>query len=250
MQSTQDLLTVSVPRPLPQARVDLPVETNIRILNYGAKLYIDARQGTVVGQLVSPEILQKICNTLRFSYGRAAVSVGQPRTPGLLILPNAPFQLLEIGREDEDWRVKVRDTGQSRRLRFADAQDAQLMADLVQRYILVQLDNHSDLWRVDSPRIFCEVEPFKTQDGISAHCRYHVTVIPIQDVGLGIVIHISTSFFTTDTVADFFRLGLPSAERDRLRKRFERLSLRQEEQRGTLLYDLGRSQRRCYFDSF
>jgi hypothetical protein len=231
-------------------RVKPAIEANVRIFNYGTELFIDARRAVVTGHFISPEILQKTCNSLRFSHGKAAVPINQADAPELFILPASPFEPLEVKREDEDWQVVVSDTGQIRRLRFESAKDAWLMADLVQRYILVQLDKRSDLWQVDSPRIFCDAEPFQVEDGICAYRRYHVSVIPIEDEGLGVITHISTSFFTTDTVADFFRTDLPDAERQSLRKHFKRLTQRQEEQKGTLLYDLGRSQRKCYFDSF
>jgi hypothetical protein len=250
MQSTKDLRTVSISRPLSQASVKSTVETNIRIFNYGTELFIDARRASVTGHFISPKILQKICNSLRFSHGKVAVLVNQAGVPELLILSASPFESLEVKNEDEDWRVIVSDTGQVRRLQFESVKDVWLMADLVQRHLLVQLDKRSDLWRVDSPRIFCDDEPFQVEDGICAYRRYHISVIPVEGKGLGVVTHISTSFFTADTVADFFRTDLPDTERHSLRKRFERLTLRQAEQKGTLLYDLGRSQRKCYFDRF
>lgn len=239
---------MSISRPLSQARVKPAIETNVRIFNYGTELFIDARRATVTGHFISPKILQKTCNFLRFRYGIAAVPTSQDGKPELLILLDVPFSPIEA--KGEDWQVIVRDTGQVRRLRFENAEDAWLMADLVQRYILIQLDKRPGLWRLDSPRIVCEAEPFQVEDGICAYRRYHISVIPIEGEGLGVVTHASTSFYTADTVADFFRTDLPDTERQPLCERFERLTQRQEEQKGTLLYDLGRSQHKCYFDSF
>ena len=201
----------------------------------------------MTGHFISPKILQKACNSLRFRHGMAAIPINQ-EIPELLILPASLFGSLEV--KGEDWQILVDDMGRTRRLRFEDAEEALLMADLVQRYILVQLDKRHDLWRVDSPRIFCEAKHFQAEDGICAYRRYHISVVPIEGAGLGVITHISTSFFTTDTVADFFRTDLPDVERQLLRRRFERLTQRQDEQKGTLLYDLGRSQHKCYFESF
>lgn len=178
MRSTEDLRTVPISRPLPQARVKPAIEANVRIFNYGTDLFIDARRAIVTGHFISPKILQKTCNSLRFSHRMAAVPVNQADVPELLILPISPFESLEVKREDEDWQVIGSDTGQIRRLRFENAEDVWSMADLVQRYILVQLDKRHDLWRVDSPRIFCEAKHFQAEDGICAYRRYHISVVP------------------------------------------------------------------------
>ncbi|MFQ5884726.1 MAG: hypothetical protein ACE5IO_06465 [Thermoplasmata archaeon] len=69
-------------------------------------------------------------------------------------------------------------------------------------------------------------------------------MIPIQGIGLGVITHVGTAFFTKLTVADYF-LGDSSAQ-----ERFELLSQRQKGAKGTLLYDLGASKHKCYFEEF
>jgi hypothetical protein len=107
------------------------------------------------------------------------------------------------------------------------------------------------MWRLNSNRIWYQPDPFNVAGDIAAYRRYEITGIAIDGIGVGLIVDISTTSFTTSTVADFFREDLPEEERKQLRQCFERLSARQQEQKGTLLYDLGTGKRsKCYFDSF
>ena len=102
----------------------------------------------------------------------------------------------------------------------------------------------------DSPRIFQATRPFKTVRNIDAYRRFEVSAIPIEGVGVGISVEISTAFFTHNTIADIFRDDIPDHEQQRRQEDFESLSQRQRGQKGTLLYDLENKQRKCYFDKF
>ena len=85
-------------------------------------------------------------------------------------------------------------------------------------------------------------------DGIAAYRRYEISSISIEEVGIGLVVDVSTAFFTIPTVADFFEDS--SLGKKWRPKRFEVLSHRQTGQKATLLYDLGRNKVKCYFDGF
>ena len=128
--------------------------------------------------------------------------------------------------------------------------DATLLAQLIERYLLIQIKRRLKMQTVDSPRIFQATRPFKTCEGIDVYRRFEISALPIQGVGVGISVEISTAFFTHCTVADVFRDDIPDYEQQRRQEDFESLSQRQRGQKGTLLYDLENKQRKCYFDKF
>lgn len=70
----------------------------------------------------------------------------------------------------------------------------------------------------------------------------------IEDVGVGVASDVGTAFFTTATLANFFDVTVAADERQRRRALFADLTGRQEGQKGTLLYDNGRSRIKCYFE--
>jgi hypothetical protein len=62
--------------------------------------------------------------------------------------------------EEDNWRLEVRDTGQSRRLHFKNAEDQTLMAQLLERCLMAQIARRTRLWRLDSNRIWYQPDPF------------------------------------------------------------------------------------------
>lgn len=112
--------------------------------------------------------------------------------------------------------------------------------------MLGALGRRSDLWTLDSPRIWYERQPFRTERGISAYRRYVVSGIFIEDVGVGIVVDAGTAFFTTEPVSYYFDPAVPPAERERRACEFQALTGRQAGQKGTLVYDTGRRRVKCY----
>ncbi len=112
------------------------------------------------------------------------------------------------------------------------------------------LEHHTKLWKLDGYRVWYEPTPFQTAEDIAAYQRFEISSIAIEGVGIGIIVDISTAFFTVPTVADFFRESLSKAEKERLREQFEHLSARKSGLKGTLLYNFERGHYTCYFDSF
>jgi len=223
------------------------IETNIRIVGYGEQLHLDVRRVQMHMSDTAPDLPEKVCRSLRFRDGLAAVSHLSNGVPQLFVLSRCP--LSESVLEGDDWRVELADVGQTR-LYVNEPRNAGLVARLIERHLLVQLGQHTDLWTLDSPRIWYEAEPFMVKDGIAATRRFHISVMPIKDEGLGVVTYVSTAFFTVDTVADFFDESLPPDVREQRQWRFEELSMRRRGQKGTLLYDLRRSCHKCYFEEF
>ena len=216
-------------------------ETNIRIVEPGVGLKLEVRICELTGQDLAPKTFERACDILR-SRGLAAVPFGSEI---LLLAPNLdkPAAL-----EDDDWRAEVRDSGRSRVLEFANLADAPLMAQLIERRLLVVAACQPNWWKLDSARIWYENKPSDQKDGIAAYRRYELSSVVLEGVGIGIVVDIGTAFFTTTSVADFFRADVSKDEQERSRRRFDRLSLRQKEQKATLLYDCGKFKSKCYFD--
>ena len=221
------------------------IETNIRLVAPGANLYLDTRCVQVAGQNLSSDLLQRACNGFR-RRGGAAVPCSEGSE--LFVVsrqPIAPFSL-----QEHDWRLEVEDTGRARRLQFEELEHSALLAQLIERCLLIEVKQRTNLWTLDSPRIWYEAAPFRTMGDIAAYRRFELSAIPIESVGVGVVVEVSTAFFSTFTVADFFPRGASQYERDRLQKRFECLSERQRGQKGTLLYNTGQNKIKCYFDEF
>ena len=220
------------------------LETNIRIVEPGKSLYLSTRCAKIRTQDSSPKILEKVCNRLA---SRNLAAVYCPIRKQILVFTQGRIPFIEV--KEENWIIQVEDGGETRKLQFSHSEnDAALLAKLIERYILIQIKRRLKMQTVDSPRIFQETEPFETIKGIDVHRRFEVSAIAIEGVGVGISVDVSMAFFTHKTIADFFRYDVPSHEQQRLQEDFEFLSQRQDDQKGTLLYDLGNNRTKCYFD--
>ena len=220
------------------------IETNNRIVEPGEYLYLWTRCAKITTQNYSPKMIEKVCNKLA---SRNLAAVYCPIRKQILVLTQRRVPSIEV--KEENWIIRIEDGGSNKRLQFSHSEnDASLLAQLIERHILIKIKHRLKMQTVDSPRIFQEIKPFKTVKGIDVHRRYEVSAIAIEDEGVGISVDISRSFFTHKTIAEVFRCDLPSHEQQRLREEFESLSQRQYGQKGTLLYDLGNRQMKCYFD--
>jgi hypothetical protein len=112
------------------------------------------------------------------------------------------------------------------------------------------LQRQTDMWTLDSPRIWYEPEPFRTEQGINGFRRFRISGLALHEEGLGIVSHVETGFFTVRTVGEFFDETLPADESEARLSLFNILSRRQAGHKGTLLYDLRRTRHKCYFVEF
>jgi hypothetical protein len=224
------------------------IETNIHLIKGGIAFYLDTRLAKVRSQDKSPDIFEKVCSALAKRHGLAAVPASIANERQLLVVSLSSVPALQLS--GDDWLAEVIDAGNGPRLFFSTPENQSQMAQLVERSLIIVIRRQTKLWNLESNRIWYETTPFVEAEDINAFRRYHFSVIPIDDVGLGLVIHISTAFFTNRTVADYFcKNGGTSSQKD-WRKRFEFLSQRQKEQKGTLLYDTGKSKHKCYFEEF
>ncbi len=222
------------------------LETNIRIIEPGVNLCFDARVAKVVTQDLSPNLLQKACSVLRQRHALAAV-INSDKV-SLLVATKAPVPKVVV--QDNDWHLEVTDSGYTRQLRFADFHARNLLAQLLERAMTSRLEHHTRLWKLDGYRIWYEPTPFRTAGDVNAYQRFEISSIAIDGVGIGMIVDISTAFFTVQTIADFFRERSSKAEMEWHKDQFEYLSARKSGRKGTLLYDFGKGKHRCYFDSF
>src|SRR5712692_10596082 len=111
------------------------IETNIRIVEPGVNLRLHARCAEVVTQDLSHDLLQRACGNLQKRYGLAAVVA--PDKSSVLVATSGPVPKMVV--QADDWRLEVKDTGTTRELCFAELDEAQLFAQLLERCLLAQL---------------------------------------------------------------------------------------------------------------
>ena len=219
-------------------------ETNIRIVEPGNDLYLWTRCAKITTQNYSPKILEKVCSKLE---GRNLAAAYCPKRKQILVFTHGRIPFVKV--EEGNWLIQVEDGGKKQRLQFSQSgNDASLLAQLIERHILIQIKRRLKMPTVDGTRIFQETKPFKTVEGFDVHRQFKVSAIAMEDIGVGISVDVSMAFFTHKTVADVFRCDIPNHEQKRLQEDFESLSHRKYGRKGTLLYDLGNNQMKCYFE--
>lgn len=222
------------------------LETSIRIVEPGSALMVWVRRADVAGPHLAPGLLHKACGTLAYKHGLAACPSGG-ETACLLIATREPIPTIRM--REEEWELTISDAGgQAKPLTLDDAEGQRCLPHLVERALLIQIVRKTSLWRLDSPRIWYEAEPFKVSDGIAAYRRYEFSALMIDGAGLGVSVDVATAFFTTDSLAYFYDPTATGEDRRQRIRRFAELTGRQEGQKGTLLYDYGRARSKCYFD--
>ena len=123
------------------------IETDIRIVNSGTNLRLDARVADLVGQDISPDLKQKACQALKRK-GLASI----PCPEGILVAGARSIQSIVIS--EDDWRIEIRDKNLTKRLHFSKPYEADMIAQLLERCLLIEIGKRTDLWTLDSPRIF------------------------------------------------------------------------------------------------
>jgi len=218
------------------------LETNIRIVETGAKLSLKTKVLTFQGSETGPKLGEIVVSFLRRDRGLASVVSGNT----LLALTSGAVKTVE--RNKEGHRTVIRDTGKVRELRFSSPGDRSLMAELLARQLELQVSRFNLWWSLDSLRIWYEPAPFTTAAGIAAWQRYELAAVHIKGEGIGLVVDIGTAFITQDSVADYFINGTNGSSNRR--HEFERLTSRQQEQKGTLIYDNGVGKYKCWFEEW
>jgi hypothetical protein len=165
----------------------------------------------------------------------------------LLVATSKPVPQIKL--KHDDWELEVTDADEpSEKRTLSTAFGSEHLPLLIERSLYGHLATSTDFWTLDSPRIWYAAKPFHSANCIDAYRRYEIAAIPIDGVGIGIAVDVSTAFFSSDTLGYFFDVGVSGSERKRRREQFERLTERQKGQKGTLLYDNSEAQVKCYFE--
>ncbi len=222
------------------------LETNIRVVRPGSDLFIWTRTATVSGPSLTPELVQKACGAIRHRHGLAAVASPTPAT--LIIASKDPIQPIHLS--DDQWQLDVVDSGDpADRLYLTSPKGTDLVPEIIERALLARIASMSDLWTIDSPRIWYEANPFCVKDGVAAYRRYEIGTVAIENVGVGLAADVGVGFFSLETLAHFCASDIDPEEQRRRLSIFSEYTRRQDGQKGTLLYDYGRGRSKCYFES-
>lgn len=216
------------------------LEVNLKTTIHRERLEMVTRIVTIDGEALTADQIQRVCSILARHHRIAATPYHHEGRWALLteFHERVPNRTIAI----DTWSISLTDTGQKVKLRFAILTDRRPLGDLYLRRLLVQARQKGAWWTLDSPRILYENRPFSTTDDIDGFRRYELAEAPVEGVGLTLSVHVSTSFFTNKTVYDYFSSG----QQDR----FNELTARQAEQKGTLLYDGPNGKTKCYFEQY
>jgi hypothetical protein len=215
------------------------LETNIRIVRFGTKLRLRTRVLKFEGSELPPKLGEIAVSVLRRERRLASVVSGGT----LLALTSDPVR--EVEQDKNGRKMLIQDTGESRELRFSNTADRHLMAQLLERQLELRVSGLNSLWSLDSLRIWYERNYFDAASGIAAWRRYELSAVIIDNVGIGFAVDVGTAFITQSSVADYFVRGTDESLRE-----FNRLTSRQKEQKGTLIYNNGIGRYKCWFEGW
>ncbi len=223
------------------------LETNIRVVYPGPRLYVPVRKVVVSGQTLDSDLLERMCNLLRRRKGISAARV--PGSDNELFVATDKW-IDNVTLEEDNWQLIANDTNEkTRKLFISNDSDAPLISILIERALLAQIAARTQFWTLDSPRIWYEQNPFKVTEEVSVYHRFEVDALPLGDQGIGISVDVGTAFFSHHNLEYYFDPTLNERERKLRNEEFSRFTGRQEGQKGTLLYDISKSKIKCYFDN-
>lgn len=221
------------------------METNIKLVGFGKDLFLQTKVYSVDVPNISNEQLQKVCSHIS-STGIAAV----PHRSGgkeFIITDNISSISNDRAINIDDWVVKLNLQTKDKKLNLSNPEHRQIMLDLYKRALIIQVQKQGNFWRLDSPRIFYDKTPLRTDSqqfktDIDAFRRFEISELFVEDEGLGLCVDVGTGFFSNTSVEEYFKGGYE--------QRFMSLSGRQGEHKGTLLFDSPSGKVKCYFEKY
>lgn len=220
------------------------IETNVLILDGGNDLYLRGRKVAPDGAAAPAQVLEKLAGCLPPGCA-AAVAPGQGGGDPFIFawsdLPVGPAVLRGEGLE-----LSAVDRGPVT-LSVSDPRSREAISRVVERAAAAEIRRRIDGWYLYGPRKIFFKRPWKSEAGIDVYKRLDLSAIPVDSAGVGLVVDLSTAFISQKTVADYFPGG---TGRSGIEAEFQRLTRRQEGQKGTLIYAGPRKTNVCYFLEF
>ncbi|MBX2963235.1 MAG: hypothetical protein KF687_12035 [Cyclobacteriaceae bacterium] len=226
------------------------METNIKIVEFGDRLSLVVKRVELCGETLTDEQLNRACSIIAKVYKVAAIPYCRDGKQSLIteVHESIPCSTLTV----DDWVIELVHTTDKFLISLNEISQRSLVSDLYKRSLLIQIQNRTNLWTMDSPRIFYEKTPFLKSDfsndlssavtDIDAFRRYEISELFIDKTGLGFSVGVRTAFFTSLSVFEYYSSGLE--------KRLKKLLGRQNEQKGTLVYDGPTGKLKCYFEAY
>jgi DNA-binding transcriptional ArsR family regulator len=216
------------------------METNIKLVGFGNELYQLTNVFTPDVNNLSNEQLQKICTSLS-SNGIASIPF-RDNQRNFIITDNNSFIASKKAISIDDWVINLSLYKKDKKLILTNPLHCGMIENLYKRALLIQISKLGNYWRIDSPRIFYNKTPLFQKIDIDAFRRYEISVLYLEEEGLGICIDVGTGFFSNMSVEEYFMNDYVP--------RFLELSGRQSEHKGTLLFDSPTVKSKCYFEKF
>lgn len=194
------------------------------------------------------DLRQKVCSVLRRRDGLAAVPSPFQQSDILVLTSSSVTRTTAHGT---GWHAELEDTKQVVRLSFDRERHRDVIADLIQKSLVVGFEGSDDYWRLSSStRYWFEQAASCVADGIEMIPRISFASLPLADCGVGVAFDFGHLFRTEWSIADYFDPSLPNGERARRRRDFDR-KRSHETHKGTLLYDNGNGVlKKCYFHNY
>ncbi|MEL6525335.1 MAG: hypothetical protein AAFQ07_06450, partial [Chloroflexota bacterium] len=223
------------------------VETNIALVPHGQSLRIAVREGKVDGTDLTPDIIEKACRTMVFQRGVAAIP--HPHKANMVLIA-AYHPVKKVALKGINWAVSIEDAGKSaRQYYWKNPEERGVITELIERTFEAYLQFETTYWNLDSPHIWYEQDSFANEQGVRGFRRFTVGAIPLDEIGLGIAVDVTTAFFSEKSLAYYFELHISKGESKKRQQQFDRLTSRQKGQKGTLWYKVPHHEGKCYFES-
>jgi hypothetical protein len=221
------------------------MELSVRLIQGGENLQLRATIIELVGDVLNVDNHQRACSILAQRFGISSVPYFTHLKKQAILIQENEAKILEDKTSEiseNDWKVSLNFSNQDTiNLNFKNKSHQNIIANLYKRALENNIKRKTNLWTLDSPHIFYEKNPFRTIGEIDAYRRFEVTEVILAE-GIGINIHISTAFFTNKSVEHYFQNNRES--------RFNKLTQRQGEQSGTLLFKSHNGNKKCYFKKY
>jgi len=229
------------------------LESNIKLIKGRKYLKFEACIVTLNATDLSIDELNKVCSQLSYKYNIPSTPFNLSPKCQILIKSGQHLGEIEIlvKRKLSDIKISFDSKTTPLLLEFKSPDHRRLLASLFKSAILIQIRRTNRYWTYDSPRIFYQKEVFvrggKDRNGkigdISGYRRFEISEVVLDDA-IGICVDVGTGFFTNKSV-DYYHTDQGK------KSRFKRLTNRQQEQKGTLIYkNPTGGYSKCYFLKF